>query len=129
MQLPTGPWLKVELALEIQDPAGLVQLDLAEEIIKVFSNRSDEQCDAMRQSLRRWAMQWPRESERKVLRKSLNLRVFRGDTTNQVDLHGNRANPNLWYYEPDDYTGGMIWSQGYPSRAEAYYAAGCHVDR
>jgi hypothetical protein len=52
--------LTIELALIIEDPAGIEQLDLAAVIIELFANRSARQCELMRQSLWRWAQQWPR---------------------------------------------------------------------
>lgn len=55
--------LLLDLALRIDDPAGIEAIDLAAEIIKTFENRSEEQCVAMRQSLWRWAKQWPRPVE------------------------------------------------------------------
>lgn len=54
------------------------------------------------------------------------VRVFRGDTTRQVDDSGpsaTPADPEKWYYEPRDYEGDMLWSRGYDSYAEAYHAA------
>jgi archaellin len=59
--------LTIELALIIEDPAGIEQIDLAAVVIEVFANRSGRQCELMRQSLWRWAQQWPRncpETER-----------------------------------------------------------------
>lgn len=52
--------LQLELALHIDDPAGVEQLDLAEVILEIFANRADRQCELMRQSLWRWSQQWPR---------------------------------------------------------------------
>jgi archaellin len=52
--------LTLELALIIDDPAGVEQIDLAAVIIEVFANRSERQCELMRQSLWRWSQQWPR---------------------------------------------------------------------
>lgn len=52
--------LTIELALIIQDPAGVEQLDLAAFILELFANRSALQCELMQQSLWRWAQQWPR---------------------------------------------------------------------
>lgn len=52
--------LTIELALIIEDPASVEQIDLAAVIIEVFERRSARQCELMRQSLWRWAQQWPR---------------------------------------------------------------------
>lgn len=54
----------------------------------------------------------------------MKARVFRGDTTGQVRFDGKPADPELWYYEPVDYEGDVLWSRGYGSRAEAYQACG-----
>lgn len=54
--------LKIELALQVEDPAGVEALDLADVILEVFSNRSPAQAELMRQSLWRWSQQWPRNS-------------------------------------------------------------------
>jgi hypothetical protein len=51
-------------------------------------------------------------------------RLFRGDETAQLQYDGRKADPELWYWEPDDYEGDVLWSKGYGSRAEAYHAAG-----
>jgi hypothetical protein len=56
------------------------------------------------------------------------VRIFRGDETKQICSDGTRADPELWYYEPADYEGDVLWSKGYGSRAEAYHAAGCSVE-
>lgn len=54
------------------------------------------------------------------------VRIFRGDETKQINgTDGSKADPEKWYYEPADYDGDVLWSQGYGSRAEAYHAAGC----
>lgn len=55
------------------------------------------------------------------------VRIFHGDSTRQIDYKGNKANPELWYYEPSDYDGDVLWSLGYANYAEAYHAAGCSV--
>lgn len=52
--------LTIELALCIEDPAGIEAIDLAAVIVEVFERRSARQCELMRQSLWRWAQQWPR---------------------------------------------------------------------
>lgn len=53
--------LIVNLALAIEDPAGIEALDLAREILEIFHNRGPFQADLMRQSLWRWSMQFPRK--------------------------------------------------------------------
>lgn len=52
--------LTIELALIIEDPAGIEALDLAAVILETFAKRSPRQCEVMRQSLWRWAQQFPR---------------------------------------------------------------------
>ncbi|MEO7035598.1 MAG: hypothetical protein ABI548_16860 [Polyangiaceae bacterium] len=52
------------------------------------------------------------------------VRIFRGDSTKQLRHDGTPADPELWYYEPADYEGDVLWSRGYGSRAEAYQASG-----
>jgi hypothetical protein len=52
--------LTIELALIIEDPAGVEQLDLAAVILDIFQNRPARQCELMIESLWRWSRQWPR---------------------------------------------------------------------
>lgn len=52
--------LTISLALILEDPAGVEQIELAAVILEVFANRSARQCELMRESLWRWAQQWPR---------------------------------------------------------------------
>lgn len=52
--------LTIELAIVIEDPAGIEALDLAAVILEIFARRSPRQCEVMRQSLWRWAQQFPR---------------------------------------------------------------------
>lgn len=59
-ELTKRQYQQLELALVIEDPAGVEQLDLAELILEIFSDRSARQCELMRQSLWRWSQQWPR---------------------------------------------------------------------
>lgn len=54
--------LTISLALVIEDPASIEQIDLAAVILEVFANRSGRQCELMRHSLWRWAQQWPRSA-------------------------------------------------------------------
>ncbi len=52
-------------------------------------------------------------------------RVFKGSETNQIDgCTGEPADPELWYYEPTDYEGDVLWSEGYETRSECEIAAG-----
>jgi hypothetical protein len=53
--------LTIDLALAIEDPAGVEALELAQTIIEVFGGRTGRQADLMRESLHRWALQWPRK--------------------------------------------------------------------
>ena len=65
------------------------------------------------------------ECERVLTEARANrVRIFRGDSTSQLQHDGRKADPELWYYEPRDYEGDVLWSKGYGSRAEAYHAAG-----
>jgi hypothetical protein len=52
--------LVLDLALEIEDPAGVEAIELAHVILEVFGDREPRQADLMRESLHRWSMQWPR---------------------------------------------------------------------
>ncbi len=52
------------------------------------------------------------------------VRLFRGTETQQLQSDGAKADPELWYYEPSDYEGDVLWSKGHGSRADAYHAAG-----
>jgi len=52
----------VDLALTIDDPAGVEAIELAQTILEVFRNRQGRQAELMRESLHRWALQWPRPS-------------------------------------------------------------------
>lgn len=53
-----------------------------------------------------------------------NVRLFRGDATEQLQHDGRKADPELWYWEPVDYEGDVLWSKGHGCRADAYHAAG-----
>jgi hypothetical protein len=55
-----------------------------------------------------------------------SIRVFRGDETEQVAIHVaglSPPDPNLWYWEPAEYDGKVLYSKGYATREEAIYAA------
>lgn len=55
-----------------------------------------------------------------------SYRVFRGNETEQVAIHVTgiaSADPNLWYWEPVEYQGKILYSKGYGSQEEAIYAA------
>jgi len=58
----------------------------------------------------------------------IGVRVFRGDSTRQLDYQGQKADPEKWYYEPASYDGDMLWSVGFGSQAEAYHAAEYSVE-
>lgn len=47
------------------------------------------------------------------------FRFFLGASTKQIDLHGNRAKPESWYWEPTDYTGDVLWSGAFATKQEA----------
>jgi hypothetical protein len=54
------------------------------------------------------------------------VRVFRGDETKQVAIKVTGlfpADPELWYWEPADYEGKILYSRGFATREEAIYAA------
>ena len=59
-QLSEREALTVELALIIEDPASIEAIDLAATILEVFERRNPPQANLMRESLYRWAQQWPR---------------------------------------------------------------------
>jgi flagellar biosynthesis/type III secretory pathway ATPase len=52
--------LVLDLALAIEDPAGIEAIELAQAIFEIFNDREGKQVRLMRDSLHRWAMQWPR---------------------------------------------------------------------
>lgn len=58
-----------------------------------------------------------------------SVRVFRGDETTQVSVRVTGAilpaDPELWYWEPVDYEGKILFSKGFGSRGEAIFAAEC----
>jgi hypothetical protein len=54
--------LVIELALTIEDPAGIEALELANSILRVFHNREGAELEAMHQSLLQWSLQWPRRN-------------------------------------------------------------------
>jgi hypothetical protein len=54
--------LAIDLALAIEDPAGIEAIELAQTIIEVFGDRTGRQAELMRESLHRWALQWPRHT-------------------------------------------------------------------
>lgn len=54
--------LRIDLALAIEDPAGIEAIELAEVILEVFECRQSRQAELMRESLHRWGLQWPRSS-------------------------------------------------------------------
>ena len=52
------------------------------------------------------------------------FRVFQGSETKQI--RGDSAKkpaPTLWYYEPGDYEGDVLWSEAFPTREVAEAAA------
>lgn len=53
--------LAIDLALAIEDPAGVEAIELAQTLIEIFRNRTGRQAELMRESLHRWALQWPRQ--------------------------------------------------------------------
>jgi hypothetical protein len=53
--------LVIDLALAIEDPAGVEAIELAQTVIEVFRCREGRQSELMRESLHRWSMQWPRK--------------------------------------------------------------------
>ena len=53
-----------------------------------------------------------------------DYRLFQGKTTQRVDSHTRRAaDPEAWYYEPLDYEGDVLYSEGYPTADTARAAA------
>lgn len=46
-------------------------------------------------------------------------RVFLGSQTAQLNFDGKPARAALWYYEPPDYDGDVLWSGGFVTRAAA----------
>lgn len=50
-------------------------------------------------------------------------RVFQGKDTKQIYYDRRPAQPNHWFYEPEDYEGDVIWGYAYLSKEEAIEAA------
>lgn len=51
-------------------------------------------------------------------------RVFAGGATRQVDgITGRHPSTHDWFFEPVDYEGDTLWSEGYATRQEAIDAA------
>lgn len=50
-------------------------------------------------------------------------RVFQGGDTNQVDASGGPAVEGAWYWEPEDYTGDVLWAAACGSEELANWAA------
>lgn len=58
------------------------------------------------------------------------MRVFQGQTTKQLDGHtGQAAQADAWYYEPDDYTGDVLWSEPFATREAAEQAAEAEAEQ
>jgi hypothetical protein len=55
--------LTIDLALAIDDPAGIEAIELAQTILEVFADRAGRQAELMRESLHRWSLQWPRNRD------------------------------------------------------------------
>lgn len=53
-----------------------------------------------------------------------SYRLFTGVETRQLDGHGHSpAVTDWWYWEPDDYEGDVLYSNGYADAEEAALAA------
>lgn len=50
-------------------------------------------------------------------------RVFQGKETLQRAWDNRKASPELWYWEPADYDGDVLWSEGYATKIEAAEAS------
>ena len=56
--------------------------------------------------------------------KSGTFRVFKGETTRQIDGHTcQEALAGAWYFEPLDYEGDTLWSIPFPTQTLAAEAA------
>lgn len=55
--------LVVDLALAIEDPAGIEAVELARVLLEIFGDRSPAQAQLMQESLYRWSLQWPRRRQ------------------------------------------------------------------
>lgn len=64
----------------------------------------------------------------KVEFENSKIRIFRGDSTQQLDASGGPADPEKWYFEPSDYDGDVLWSVAHGSYADAFHASGCSVE-
>lgn len=52
-----------------------------------------------------------------------NYRMFRGINTQQIDVYNNPAIETFWYFEPIDYEGDVLWSEGFFTKEDAECAA------
>lgn len=57
-----------------------------------------------------------------------DVRLFLGSESRQLDASGHRAAPEQWYWEPIDYDGDVLWSDGFGSRSDAYQSACRELD-
>jgi hypothetical protein len=49
-----------------------------------------------------------------------NIRIFQGNQTRQINgCTGKPAQATAWYWEPEDYAGDCLWSDPYPTAADA----------
>jgi len=57
------------------------------------------------------------------------FRLFQGRDTTQVNgVSGKAADDMLWYWEPNDYEGDVLWSEGFRKREDACAAAENYVE-
>jgi hypothetical protein len=52
----------------------------------------------------------------------VTFRIFQGRETKQTDSDGHPALDDKWYWEPDWYTGTILYSQAYNSQDECLKA-------
>lgn len=53
----------------------------------------------------------------------VRFKFFTGNMTKRVDFNGKNAIDHLWYYEPLDYEGDVLWSIGYATLNDCLDAA------
>jgi hypothetical protein len=58
------------------------------------------------------------------VRREPHISLLHRRDTRQIDgVTGDAPDPALWYYEPTDYEGDVLWSRGFVTRAAAEDAA------
>ncbi len=59
------------------------------------------------------------DATRRLLSMHDDFRFFQGKDSKQIDLRGNEASPDAWYWEPTDYEGDVLWSSAFDTKQAA----------